>query len=54
MLRQNDIEIDPGDGLAIYDSSWDTLPLLERNNYKEKVVRRYRVTEDGDLERASR
>ena len=34
-------------------TSWDTLPLLERNNYKERVVRRYRVTEDGDLERSS-
>lgn len=54
MLQQNDIEVDPGDVLAIYDTSWDTLPLLERNNYKERVVRRYRVTEDGGLERASK
>jgi hypothetical protein len=54
MLEQNGIELEPGDALAIYDTSWDTLPLLERNHYAEKLVHRYRVTDDGDLERAAR
>jgi hypothetical protein len=50
MLRQNGLELGTGDQLVIYDKSWDTFPLLERANLRDRVVRRYRVTADGTLE----
>jgi hypothetical protein len=49
VLEAAGLRLEPKDRIAIYEATWDVLPPGERTNYRETLVRRLVVTDDGSL-----
>jgi hypothetical protein len=49
LFHRAGVHLEPGDQVLIYEATWRVLPPGERSNYREKLSRRYLVTEDRAL-----
>ncbi|HVR20228.1 MAG TPA: HTTM domain-containing protein [Polyangiaceae bacterium] len=51
LFRHASVELEAGDRVSVYETTWKVLPPGKRKNQRERLVQRFVVGEDGTLSR---